>query len=241
MALINVGIHENLVLHPDTTINEHGTLELALAAKGGSSDLAAAFEENTTANELKQSYRFYPPNMTTWTGDKKTAVDIAKELLGIRDQFLKIGSIFGNEEEMNAAFAGTKLFEGSGKETINENIAALTSEDFTKKVMAKLSKDFFNYLKDKNAFSGEKSFRIKLVRQSKDKHYSSISRGADMWIEPMSIPKAESKIAYSKWEMDNKYDDGSPVQKSEAQSTPVDEQKASALFKQPESSTQPKL
>ena len=59
MALIKVGIHENLVLTSDTQINEHGTLELGMKTLEDPNALINAFEANTTFTEMKSSFRFY--------------------------------------------------------------------------------------------------------------------------------------------------------------------------------------
>lgn len=67
-------------------------------------------------------------------------------------------------------------------------------------------------------------FRFKLVRQSKAKHYASLPKFAP-FMEPMTVPKAQSKLAFSTWEKDNGFDSGTPLPEAETQpdATPAEE------------------
>ena len=59
-----------------------------------------------------------------------------------------------------------------------------------------------------------KLFRMKLTRQSKLKHYATLPRFAP-FMEPMDIPATQSKLKFSKWEIENGYNNGVPVAQEE--------------------------
>jgi len=233
MALISVGIHENLVLSDKTKINEHGTLELAIKAEEGDEAVFAALQNNTVVQSMESSFRFYPPNLLTYeTKEPRTAAEIAKGLSILRHQFMEYAKLYGTKEEAEAAIGGLKMFEGLGipQEDLPKAFRALTNEEFLKKVTNNLSKKFYNYLKAKNAFDGSVKFRQKFLRQSKAKNFATISKSTfDTWIEPMSIPKEQSKIAYSEYEITNGKNNPDPASASASQSEAA-EVKAASLF-----------
>lgn len=65
--------------------------------------------------------------------------------------------------------------------------------------------------------------RLKLIRQSAEKHFATLpSRYIDTnpFMEPMDVPAAASKLAFTKWEKEKGYDSGTPVKRSEADAIP---------------------
>lgn len=242
MALLNVGIHENLSLSNKTLINDKGTLELAIC-KGGAMDVLAALENNTTADTMEQSYRFYPPNLKDFDQNLKAPDELLKDLLQMRAAFMEYGKLFATEEEVNAAIGGLMIFEGTGQVDTNAAIASLVRQDYLTKVTTNLATRFVNLLKEHNAFDGKITFRQKLPRQSAAKVYSGLPRFStyEVYLEPMTVAKADSKIAFSTWEIDNGRDHGRPIASTKAESTPVDEKKASTLFAKPAADAAPDL
>lgn len=231
MALIQVGIHENLTLSDKSKINEQGSLELVISM-GGSTDVMAALEGNTVAESNEQSYRFYPPNLKDFSQNVKTPDEIVKDFLKMRATFMEYAKLFADESAINEAIGGFKLFEGTGVSDPNTAISMLTKEEYVKKVSTNLGTKFLQLLHDSNAFDGKVAFRQKFVRQSKAKHFSTVPpyNQYSPFIEPMTVPKEDSAIEFTAWEIDNGKNDGKPVSSTPAQSTPVDETKASALF-----------
>jgi hypothetical protein len=57
----------------------------------------------------------------------------------------------------------------------------------------------------------------------------------------MDISKEQSKIEYSKWEIDNKKDNPHPASSDPKKVTEVDTSKADALFDEDEEDTKPDL
>jgi len=61
--------------------------------------------------------------------------------------------------------------------------------------------------------------RLKLVRQSKDKHFATLPGkylSDSPMVELMEVPVP--KVKFTKWELDNKLNDGTPVAKPDASS-----------------------
>lgn len=232
MALIKVGIHENLMLTAKTVINEHGTLELGVKTVEDPNALINAFENNTTFDEMESSFRFYPPSIKDFSQNVKSSAELAADLLKMRHQFMQYALLFGTKEEVNKAIGGLSMFAGTGQEDPGKAIAQLVQESYLKKVSENLAVKFVKFLKEKKAFDGSITFRQKFLRQSEAKNFATIpSSTFDVWIEPMTIPKKSSKIAYSDWEIKNKKDNPDPIASTQSESTPVDVKKANALFK----------
>ena len=61
--------------------------------------------------------------------------------------------------------------------------------------------------------------RLKLVRQSVDKHYAKLPDRyitSQPFLEPMDVPEAQTKVKWSDYEIKNKLNDGTPVSRSTA-------------------------
>lgn len=236
MALIKVGIHENLVLSDESKINDKGTLELCVKSVQDPNALLNAFENNTTFNEMKSSFRFYPPNMTDFEGRTKTAPEIAQELLRMRHQLMQYALLYATKAEVETAIGGLAMFEGLGipKEDMAKAINQFTDENFTKKVVTNLCTKFLEFLRSKNAFNGQVTFRQKFLRQSKAKNYATIPLSDfDVWIEPMSVPKDASKVAFTDYEIKNGKHLDHPVASTDAETSAEDANKAQQLFSAP--------
>ena len=233
MALITVGIHEDLKLSGETKINEHGTLELVIeSAVGDDAAVLAAFASNTTFSPMKSSLRFYPPNLTTFNKDVKSATEVASDLLKMRHQLTQYALLYATKEKVEAAIGGLEMFKGLGvpDDQLAGAITRLTNEEFMKKVCTNMCEKFVAFLKENSAFTGEIKFRQKFLRQSKDKNFAVIpSSDFDVWIESMEIPKSASKISYSKWEIANKKNDPS-ASSGDAPEVKTDVNKAKNLF-----------
>lgn len=236
MALIKVGIHENLMISDKTKINDKGTLELCIKAVQSPDALLDAFSSNETFNPMESSFRFYPPSMKDFDQNLKTSAEIGQEILKLRHQLLTYAKLYATKEEAEKALGGLAMFKGMGiaDDQIKKALTMFDQEEFVKKIVTNLCTLFVEFLKQKKAFSGKVLFRHKFLRQSKAKNYAVIpSSDFDTWVETMDIPKDASKIAYSDWEKENGKDNPDPVSSTPAASSAEDANKASALFSAP--------
>lgn len=234
---LTVGIHENLVLDAATTkINDKGTLVIGIKQSEGEDDLLSAMESSEVMSKMSGNLMMFPPMGKTFDGDAKTAADLVAEMLVMRHQLLQYAMIFTTKEKANAAIGGTRMFADLGfdlneKEIVKGCMARLTDETFRQSVATNLGKLFIELLNEVGAFTGEVSFRQKFLRASANKHYPSISTSSfDTWIEPMTVPKEQSKVAFTAYEISKKKNDPTPIAASSTQATPEVESKAASLF-----------
>ena len=238
MALLSIGINENLKISNETKINDKGTLELVIqTANGGEDALMAAFETGASLNEASSKFMFFPPMMKTFKGAPKTNTEVAKDLLAVRFQLELYASPYASKEKVKDAIGGFKMFAGIG---IPEDATAwknalnmLAKEEFARKIHTNLCTRFVTLLQEVNAFNSGDTFRQKLVRQSADKNFAAIPRGTDIWLEPMTIAIEDSKIAFTQYEIDKKMNSSADVKADGAKTSKSDAAKAEDLFAAP--------
>lgn len=237
MGFIQVGIHNNLRITDETKINEHGTLELSIEQDSGGNSAVDALMSNSVMDSMKSSFRFYPPNLKDFDGNTKTGGDLVGDLTKIRYQMSQYLYLYATKQEVDAAIGGATMFAGLGidtnnREEVGKAIAQLIREDFMKKVMANMANNFLNFCKAKGVFTSDVRFRQKFLRQSKAKHYATISNSNyDVWIEDMSVPADASKVAFSDYEKDKGKDDPNPVASDPSANADAQaKQKAANLF-----------
>jgi hypothetical protein len=233
MALIKVGIIENLTFSDKTKINEHGTLELAIKSTENANALLDAFTSSETFSSMESSFRFYPPSPKDFDGNVKSSAEVAAEILKLRHQLLTYAKIVATKEEVEKALGGLAMFKGMGipDDKIPSALGMFDQEEFTKKVVTNLCTLFISFMKSKKAFDGKVLFRHKFLRQSKTKNYATIpTSDFDVWIESMDVPKEASKIAYSEWELKEGKNLSNPVSSDESASSVEDGNRAKDLF-----------
>jgi hypothetical protein len=115
------------------------------------------------------------------------------------------------------AVIGTHFYDGTGITADNYQTKLLEQG-----VVDQINKNMANFfISAMRPYTNNKSlkFRLLLVRQSKDKHFATL-RGryleANPFLESMDVPAAQTKVAFTKYELDNKLDDGTPVDRSTA-------------------------
>lgn len=246
MALIKVGIHDNLRITKETSVNKEGSLELFIESAQSKDSMLSAFEENTTFTKMSSCLRFYPPSEKDFKGVIQSSADLGAALLKTRYQLMQYALLYATKEQVNEAFGGTKMLEGIGikKEAFSNTLATLNKNPKAlQAISTNLANLFVKFCKDYKVFDSKVLFRQKFLRQSDAKNFAVIpSSDFDTWIEPMTVPKEQSKIAYSQWEIDNGKNNPDPVVASAADTTPVDTSKADALFKADEEEVKaPKL
>ena len=221
-ALIKPGIWENLRISSKTTVNEHGTLELFIEASQSDDAELQAFQNNTVGISMASNFRFYAPNLTTYDKKVKNVGDLGEELRRMRYQLTQYALLYATPEQVDQYIGGVKMFEGLGipPEEYGKAVRMLTQEEFLKKVVTNMANRFVKFLQDAKVFESTITFRQKFLRQSAVKNYAVIpSSDFDVWVEPMTIAKEQSKIAFSKWEIDNGKNDPNPAASTGAKNT----------------------
>lgn len=221
--MIQVGINENVIV-TNASINDKGTLVLAFDEVGNleksTVDVFEAMQtaavENTGKTEFTLNiFPFKKPSGPK--NESKTEVEI---LNMISDDIMKVKNQLTQllEQYLTSDNIKWEPYRGTGIDKTNYQTSLLVEE--------KLALIFENYAKDFikmiTPFLKKPEFkiRIKLVRQSKEKHYATIPGGKFLkdspWVELMDIPADRSKVKFSKWEIDNGYNDGTPIPRAAA-------------------------
>ena len=211
---LGVGIHENVVLSQLTGINDKGSLVLELTTKVDNSNMLAAFDEGSDVEQSSASLIMWPVNMTTWDGKKKTATQIGQDLNNFKNTLVDILEVFMTSDKAKASLNAEVMFAGLGitPETQQTLPTRLLDEGFVKSVYTNISKAFITAA---SPFMDNTTFRVKLRRTSKAKHFAMIppkGKFKEIWIEPMTVPAASTQIKWSKYELDNGFDSGAKVE-----------------------------
>jgi hypothetical protein len=238
MGLIPVGIHNNLVISEKSKINDKGSLELVIKSVESPEAILAALTSNEVYQAMESNFRFFLPSLTDFNKNVKSAADLVKDLTVRRHQLSKFAELFGTKEEVAKAIGGMAMFEGLGipPENYGKAVGQLLQEDFLKSVDTNMCTKFLDFLKKKNAFDKhDASFRAKFPRGSKTKTFSSISKSTyEVWLEPMTIPEAATKMEWSDYEIKEGLDHGNPLASDATQAAVKDVNKAKALFNAPD-------
>jgi len=198
--MITVGIHEDISLGTDMEVDERGSLGLHLVRSQGDAYEALMADDYEAADDC--TLKIYSGSLLKWgTTDPKeikTLVDEIKRTESLLKSFL---NIYLTADKLKGRIGGESSFKGLGvtKDTVG---GFLQNEDNLQKVYLNLFNDFVAVCKDNGLATKEEKFRIKLVRQSEAKHWPTLPKFGD-FIESMNIPKEKSKIAFTKWEIDN--------------------------------------
>ena len=235
--MLKVGIHDDLVLEKAGK-NDKGTLALVFRPKSlnaGEAKKKSVFQEeedmSVSGDDSNSPLLIFPFKISTFK--KKDGSDFSdKELIELAQDDMKklknqLTSILG--AYMPLTGLKWRAYDGTGITEANYEVEMLDNDNLFK-IYTNYVDQFLEkvapFLNDDNH-----AVRLKLVRQSKDKHYATIpSRYLDTnpFIEPMEVPKDRSQLKYTKYEKDNGLDNGDAVSKDEADAPPETTPEASS-------------
>ena len=124
------------------------------------------------------------------------------------------------------------IFDGIAVDR-NNPAATLMNQQTMDRVWDNQRTQFINQLAP-HIGANSKELRVKFVRQSKTKHYATLPKYPPFF-ESMTIPAEQSKLQYTKWEKENGFDSGKPVEEAAATADapkPAEDAAANALFGQ---------
>jgi uncharacterized protein YktA (UPF0223 family) len=207
---IQVGIVENVTV-VSAVVNDKLSLEVNLReGESAPADLFAAMNSGASMEENTQKLLFFPVD-NKFYGKEATAAEM---VMKFRQLTAKLAHLISNQvaDPKFNAFVDTGITTSAD---INENIL---KED----VIAKMSMNVYTQFVEmvKNSDTSKKS-RVRFVRQSAAKHYATLpeilnfKKDGGEWstpfVESMEIPKAQSKLAYSKKEIEKGLNSGAAV------------------------------
>ena len=222
---IGVGINENVVIK-SAVINDKKRLELelVLAGKEGTAKksvfdtlLTARTAEDSTFNFKLNVFGPLLPNKPDQTNEQKIQLvgadltKLIKQLSQILEQYMTVDKI--DLETMDVQFANTGITDGASFESriLDQDVLNRIYDNITSRFVALIA-----------PYTGKDEFalRLKLIRQSKDKHYATIPGRFitdNPFVEPMEIPLENSRVKFTKWELDNGLDNGTPISTASAE------------------------
>lgn len=229
--MIGVGINENVVVK-SSTVDEKGKLVLTLDyAENLTKEKVDVFDQFSSAavddGNADRTLNIFPfkkpsgPKNETKTNEELLEM-ISDDMNKVRSQLSQLLEVYMKSDDIKwEPFRGTGIDKDNYRERfLNDDSLAAIFANYASQFSAMLA-----------PFAAKPEFklRMKLIRQSKDKHYATIPGRflkENPWVESMDIPVEQSKVKFSKWELDNGYNDGTPVKKETADAPP--EEKVSA-------------
>lgn len=216
--MIGVGINENVVLDK-ATMDDKGRLALSFREKGVGG--ANVFDALTTAGVSEDetfTLRLFPFNVPNIPGKELTDLEkseiVVNDMTKLKNQLDQI-----LEQYMTLDQIKWDTYAGTGLDKTNF-MSRMLDADVLAKIYANLSAQFITMV---TPFLGsdDHAVRLKLLRQSADKHFAMLPgrfiKNAP-FIEPMDVPKDQSKVAFSKYEIEKGLDNGTPVAREAAAS-----------------------
>ena len=191
--MIDVAIQENIQL-AKAELNDKGTLVLGLKKTGGEMSLEERMNtaDDSATGKQEQDYYIWPFKLDEYvkTGEEilQQAVNMQKTLTHILKGYIKQDKIKWNVlNGINVGEVSIDLIKQSNIDKLYANLVA----QFIEQVTPFVGKEIL--------------FRVKFVRQSKDKHFSSLPRVTEysnLVKEPFweSMAVTETIIAYSNYE-----------------------------------------
>lgn len=220
--MIGVGINENVVLI-GATVTDKGALSLSFDEeqnlKGDAFDVFDATMSAKVENIGKTEFTVNLFPFKVPSGPKNESKTDGEKLAMVLDDVSKVKNQLHQllEQYLTNDNITWDPYRGTGVDKTNYQTAILDDSKLAL-IFENFAKDFIRmatpFFKDANY-----KLRVKLIRQSKEKHYATIPGKfllENPWVELMDLPKENSRLAFTKWEKDNGYDNGTPVPKAAA-------------------------
>lgn len=222
--MIGIGINENVFLS-NAELDQKGTLGVTFeeAGKADKPKVESLFDVVASTDEVIETehgmtIKLFPPLPPKEGNDRteeKNVELLVSDINKTKGVLLHLLHGYFTKDDIKKA-GGLNPFKGLPITKENFN-AMIQKKETLEGIHRNLATDFLNIIRPVLGKS-DKTFRLLLVRQSKDKHFASF-RGKfieenPFW-ESMEIPKEASKVKFTAYELTNKLDDATPVAKDQ--------------------------
>lgn len=222
--MIGVGINENVILNASID-PEKNRLSIELSELGTGGDLFTQMTQTgytATSGTMKLNIL----SVLAPKADNKKSVDqniqiASADISNIKNQLTQILALYMSIDSIDlgaVAYNGTGIVDSA---TFRANILR---QDVLNLIYTNMINRFVQLFNALGGIPSQTPVRFKLQRQSKDKHYADIpKRNVDKFpfVELMTVPAEASKVAFSKYEIENGLNDGTPVDSAKAEKKPV--------------------
>lgn len=201
--MIGVQINEPVVIHK-TVKNDQGTLIIGIQEYGEVNPLEALNQSGQTSFEkAEKDITIWPIKKDSFNGTPLSAKELMDKVAEVKNTLNHILSAYTPSSNIK-----WDLFKGTNVTTDNYETAVVQNLD---KMYNNLVDQFITQMKP---FLGKNPVRILLIRQSAAKHYPTFRKrylDSQPFIEPITVPKAASKVKFSKYEIEKGLNNGEPT------------------------------
>jgi hypothetical protein len=208
--MITVGIHDNILLS-EAKLNDKGSLVIQFKTSEDETNLMDMLNETSedgSQADADQGFLFFPFNMTDWEGKNYDLKGISGQIQDFRGQLTHVLMQYLTEDQIK-----WNLYKDTG--ITQDNVATkLMDEGVLKIVYTNLATQFIEMAKP---FFGNTDYLLRslFIRQSKAKHFPAFRKrwlSTNPIFERMTVPKEQSRLAFSKWEKENGYDNPNKIE-----------------------------
>lgn len=227
--MLRVGINERVLL-TGASINDKGSLEISFKQVGQEIVQVNADDFLNQAAGIKpstgESKQIVWPVQIEQRGTVREAKDVAADLASVRDQLQHILQVYTTSDR--AALNPYDGVEATSSALQNQSTVDRIYKNLTTQFVAKVKE-----LKDKIAVT---EIRVLLIRRSAASHYGTFRKRFitdNPFVESMEIPAANTRLKFTKYEIEKGLNNGDPVAKAEvadATETPAEGTDAASLI-----------
>ena len=219
-----IGINEDFRLGPGSKISDKGGFAVNFV-KGEMAASALDFMDEDYEEGESATVTLFPPNMLEYkTEAPRTSIELMRDITTEYQRMYAIFKLYFTKEELKTKFPMSSLLEGLNITRENEE-SLLTQESVITKIFENMATAAIKLINDEKLWEKD-AFRIKLLRQSLKKAFPRMTYKPKFgdWVELMIVPKAQSKVEFTKFELSKGYDDASvTVDAVEPEGTEFDE------------------
>jgi len=205
--MLEIGINEDWRLGPESKVTDKGGINIHFI-KGEATESALElldeeFEEGESSNIL-----LFPPNMTNYKEETaRTSIELIRDITTDYHRMYAIFNLYFTKDELKKIYPISSIMEGLNITAENEK-TMLTQESVIKKIYENLGAAITKVINTEKMWEKD-MFRIKLLRQSPKKAFPRFTYKPKFgdWVELMTIPKEQSKVAFTSFEKSKGYDD----------------------------------
>lgn len=220
--MIGIGINENAIL-AKAEQEEKGALSLTFDEVANlSKPVVSVFDSLQTAKVENDGRTGIKVNMFPFKkpsgpkNDEKTDDErlemTSEDMKKVKNQLTQLLEVYLVTDKIQwDPFINTGVTTDNWREKFGDN-------DVLRAIFDNYTSQFINMI---TPYLGkvDQPFRLKLVRTSKEKHYATIPGrflAESPYVESMDVPLATTRVKWSKWELDNKLNDPTPLSKPAA-------------------------
>jgi hypothetical protein len=199
--MVGIGVNDYCHIGNETKVNEKGNLEIQIkAATLKEAEILKMVLEGKEITQGATRLTLFPNFKIDYNSKQRKSIgQLTKDIQDYQKQLIKFLKVYLTQEQIDAEFPLSVMLGAAANQ--DAFLAGLKTDEFVDKVYTHVSEKFIEVLRKFNLFENERTFRIKLWRQSETKNFPRIPGGFGEWIEPMDVPV--SKLGITEYEKTN--------------------------------------